>query len=368
MKVKFLFVVFFCSFACAQTNNADENTNAFANGAVQGSGTPHFVPLWLSTNQLGNSVIFQSQAKIGIGTQAPTAGVDIRAVASVLALSVHGGNFSPTRANGGDGMHVKGGDGDPGFDGDVGGAGIVVTGGNGTAGGTAIFAVGGRGPIQGGAGGVFVAGNNLGDGIDVSKAPGCTGTHCVAGNFIGDVFVSGTLTAATKHFRIDHPLDPANKYLIHAGVESSEMKNIYDGMVTLDQAGEAVVQLPSWFDAVNGNVRYQLTAVGTPSPGLYISRKLEHNRFKIGGGVPGGEVSWQITGVRRDRYAQANPLVPEQEKDAIERGHYLNPELYSMPDEKSVQWVRHPAMMRNLAARASGRREVIQMAQEAGSH
>jgi trimeric autotransporter adhesin len=366
MKVQFLFIVLLCSFADAQTNSADELTNA--TGGVQGSGTQHFVPLWLSTNQLGKSAIFQSQTRIGIGTPTPRAQVDIRAGASVLGLSVQGGNFSPARANGTDGIHVKAGDGDPSFDGDVGGAGIVVAGGNGTTGGTGVFARGGRGPIQGGTGGVFVAGDNLGDGIDVSKAPGCSGTGCVAGNFIGDVLVSGTLTAATKHFRIDHPLDPANKYLVHAGVESSEMKNIYDGVVTLDQAGEAIVQLPSWFDAVNGNARYQLTAVGVPGPGLYISQKVEHNRFKISGGVPGGEVSWQITGVRRDRYAEANPLIPEQEKDAIERGYYINPELYGMPDEKNVQWARHPAVMQNLAARTSGRGEVTQISQKAGLH
>ena len=368
MKLRLCLSVFlFCSFfyaqsgAYAQSGSAAEisNTNA---GPVNGSGTPQFVPLWVGTTQLGNSGIFQCCGKkFGIGTKTPQAQLDIHAGASNLGLSVHGGNFSPTgaNANGADGMHVKAGEGDPSFDGDSGGTGIVVTGGSGTSGGgTGIFATGGSGLTQGGAGGVFIAGDNLGDGIDVSKAPGCSGEGCIAGNFMGDVVIRGTLIATTKNFRIDHPLDPANKYLVHASVESSEMKNIYDGMVTLDKAGEAVVQLPHWFDSLNVNVRYQLTAVGAPGPGLYIAQKVSGNRFKIAGGSPGGEVSWQLTGVRQDRYAQSNPLVPEQEKGASERGYYLNPELFGAPEEKSVDWARHPALMRQLAAKQAGRHAV----------
>ena len=40
------------------------------------------------------------------------------------------------------------------------------------------------------------------------------------------------------------------------------MKNIYDGVVTLDVYGEAEVQLPAWFEALNTDFRYQLTAIG----------------------------------------------------------------------------------------------------------
>jgi hypothetical protein len=84
--------------------------------------------------------------------------------------------------------------------------------------------------------------------------------NCLAGKFEGDVDVTGTLTAAVKHFRIDDPIDPANKYLVHTAVESSEMKNIYDGTVVLDPRGTATVALPAWFEAENGDFRYQLTA------------------------------------------------------------------------------------------------------------
>jgi hypothetical protein len=61
-------------------------------------------------------------------------------------------------------------------------------------------------------------------------------------DFYSTVFMPALL-CPLKFFRIDHPLDPANKYLNHSAVESPDMKNIYDGVVTLDADGEAVVEL-----------------------------------------------------------------------------------------------------------------------------
>src|SRR5205807_7663639 len=96
----------------------------------------------------------------------------------------------------------------------------------------------------------------------------------LAGSFTGNVNITGTLSSGVKDFRIDHPVDPANKYLVHASVESSEMINLYSGNVPLDANGEAVVHLPDWFEALNRDFRYQLTAVGASSPGLYIAREI----------------------------------------------------------------------------------------------
>jgi hypothetical protein len=170
----------------------------------------------------------------------------------------------------------------------------------------------------------------------------------IAGVFSGDVNVSGTLSAATKDFKIDHPLDPANKFLVHASVESSEMKTIYDGAVTLDANGEAVVELPAWFEALNTDFRYGLTCVGGYAP-VYIAQKIKNNAFKIAGGTPGLEVDWQVTGVRRDPYAKAHPLVVEVEKPAKERGYYLHPKLYNQSPQRSLEWAAHPEMMEKLA-------------------
>lgn len=101
--------------------------------------------------------------------------------------------------------------------------------------------------------------------------------------------------------------------------------------------------LPPWFEAVNDNFRYQLTAVGRSSPGLYIAEEISNEHFRIAGGVPGTKVSWQVTGVRKDAYAKAHPLVIEQLKNARERGHYIHPELYGAPEERDVEWARNPA-------------------------
>lgn len=61
-----------------------------------------------------------------------------------------------------------------------------------------------------------------------------------AGFFLGDVDVDGDLSKAGGSFKIDHPLDPANKYLYHSFVESPDMMNIYNGNVTTDAEGKAV--------------------------------------------------------------------------------------------------------------------------------
>lgn len=149
-----------------------------------------------------------------------------------------------------------------------------------------------------------------------------------AGLFYGNTWTVGTLYKNAGAFRIDHPLDPANKYLNHSFVESPDMKNIYDGVAILDVAGAAVVELPAWFEALNKDFRYQLTAIGAPAPGLYIAQEIKDNRFAIAGGAPNMKVSWQVTGIRHDPYAEQYRIPVEQDKPADARGTYLFPEGY----------------------------------------
>jgi len=162
--------------------------------------------------------------------------------------------------------------------------------------------------------------------------------------FDGKVRVNGTLTKSAGSFLIDHPLDPANQYLSHSFVESPDMKNIYDGVVVLDASGEATVSMPDWFQALNGDekyqsdYRYQLTPIGAAMPGLYIAQKIEGNTFRIAGGAPGMEVSWQVTGIRHDPYAEANRIPVEQPKPANEQGTYLFPALYGQPASLGVNY------------------------------
>jgi hypothetical protein len=150
----------------------------------------------------------------------------------------------------------------------------------------------------------------------------------------GNMNVAGNLSKGGGSFKIDHPLDPANKYLYHSFVESPDMMNIYNGLVTLDARGSAWIIMPDYFEALNRDFRYQLTSIGGPQPNLYVRKEMSGNRFKISGGEPGGRVSWQVTGVRQDAWANANRIPVEVEKPAAERGHYLHPELYETAAEQ----------------------------------
>jgi hypothetical protein len=176
----------------------------------------------------------------------------------------------------------------------------------------------------------------------------------LAADLIGNVNVAGTLYAEAKNFLIDDPADPSGRYLYHASVESSKMMNIYDGTVVLDANGEAVVELPSWFQGLNTDFCYQLTAIGAPGPDLYVAEEVYDNRFKIAGGKPGMKVSWQVTGARQDPYAKAHPLNVEVQKPERERGYYFHPELYGAPPEKNVEWARHPEVMKRIKEMGQG--------------
>ena len=148
-----------------------------------------------------------------------------------------------------------------------------------------------------------------------------------AGFFVGNVLVQGTLSKSAGSFIIDHPLDPANRTLSHAFVESPDMMNVYNGNVMLDASGEAWVELPEWFEALNSDYRYQLTCIGAFAP-VYVASEIEGNRFKIGGGTSGLKVSWQVTGIRRDAYAERYRIPVEKDKDRP--GTYLCPECFGV--------------------------------------
>ncbi len=163
----------------------------------------------------------------------------------------------------------------------------------------------------------------------------------------GDLVVSGAISKGGGGFRIDHPLDPENKYLQHSFVESSDMMNMYNGNATLDANGEAWIELPEWFEAVNKDFRYQLTCIGGYAP-VYIAEKISDNRFKIAGGRSGLEVSWQVTGIRQDSFAQANRIPVEKLKALEERGSYLHPEAFGLPKERGAGWARKARRLKDV--------------------
>lgn len=159
--------------------------------------------------------------------------------------------------------------------------------------------------------------------------------------------------SGTKSFQIDHPMDPANKYLNHYCTESPEVLNAYRGTVTLDASGGAWVHLPPYFARINKEPSYTLTAVGAAMPLLHIATEIDERTlaagaaaaptddvpacsFRIEGGVPGARVSWRIEAVRNDRWVQTYGAPVETEKQGREKGAYQYPELYGQPKETGL--------------------------------
>lgn len=146
------------------------------------------------------------------------------------------------------------------------------------------------------------------------------------------VFSNGDLGATgAKTFIIDHPEDPENKMLKHFSIESNEVLNMYRGMAELDANGQAVVELPTYFDDININPSYQLTAVGTPQQ-PYVLQEIQGNQFIVAG-APNTKVSWTVYADRNDEYMQQNPEKAQEVvvKTGERAGKYLNPELYGQP-------------------------------------
>jgi hypothetical protein len=249
-------------------------------------------------------------------------------------LSGLGGEATTVDTQGGYGVYGQGGA--PNVSSSFGGfGGVFYGGGNSSA--TVLAAVGVY--AQGGDSAIDGSG---GDGIEAFAGyPSDNVTYGFAGFFDGTVWVNGNLTKAGGSFAIDHPTDPDHKYLYHSFVESPDMKNIYDGNVVTDGSGTAVVQMPDWFEALNRDFRYQLTVIGQFAQAI-VASKIASGQFVIKTDKPGVEVSWQVTGIRQDAWANAHRIPLEVEKAAADQGHYLHPELFGHAGEPDIHELHHP--------------------------
>jgi hypothetical protein len=157
----------------------------------------------------------------------------------------------------------------------------------------------------------------------------------------GSASIAGALAKGSGTFVIDHPLDPKNKLLFHSFVESPDVMNIYDGIATLDEKGEATIQLPDYFTALNKDFRYLATPIDGDMPDLHVSVEVHHPwfglghtpEFSIAGGIPKGRISWQVTGIRHDPFIEAHPIIPVVEKSSstlVDKGTFLFPEYYAL--------------------------------------
>jgi hypothetical protein len=165
-----------------------------------------------------------------------------------------------------------------------------------------------------------------------------SGGNSAAAQFFGDVSVQGMMAKTGGTFKIDHPQDPANKYLIHSFVESPDMMNIYNGNITTDANGEAVVSMPGYFEAENIDFRYQLTVIGTFAQAIVL-KEISNNKFVVKTDKPNVKVSWMVTGVRNDLWAQNRRVIPEVEKTGADKGKYLHPEYYGKGNEARIGWI-----------------------------
>ncbi len=149
----------------------------------------------------------------------------------------------------------------------------------------------------------------------------------------GNAHVTGTISKGAGTFAIDHPLDPKAMLLYHSFVESPDVKNVYDGIVTLDERGEAEIPLPSYFIALNKDFRYLATPFDGAMPDLHLKNPVNRSffdgdiSFEIAGGTPGGRVSWQVTGVRHDAFIREHPVeieVPKSSETIVPQGECLH--------------------------------------------
>ena len=97
-----------------------------------------------------------------------------------------------------------------------------------------------------------------------------------------------------------------------------------------------MVTLPEYFAALNRNFRYQLTVIGQFAQAI-VGDEIANHRFTIKADKPRVKVSWQVTGIRQDAWANKHRIKVEEAKPEPDRGCFLHPGLYDQPEERHVE-------------------------------
>jgi len=177
--------------------------------------------------------------------------------------------------------------------------------------------------------------NRGGNSTGTNWAVGVFGQNPHAGTNDWAVFSNGWFGATSKAFFIDHPLDPENKYLLHATVEGPEPYNLYRGVVTTDASGRAVVHLPDYFEAANKDFSYYLQPIGTFAQ-VIVEEEVRNNEFVIRTDKPNVKVSWMVVATRDDPYMRYFWKPTVIEKSPEHRGKYLVPQVYGKDDSYGI--------------------------------
>jgi hypothetical protein len=327
--------------------------NVGITGLISG-GTTNYVPKFTSATAIGNSGIYQNGAKFGIGTITPVGTLTIVSSADTELIFLnetgtptvygterieYGGTTDANRvAMLGTSIRTYAdikGTGVEGAGPQLGiygfgesNTGTQVTGTEGDSYGSGTYSVG----VAGFADKATSTAPTNAYGLYGYAQNGATN---YAAYLDGNVFINGSCAKLGGTFKIDHPLDPANKYLYHSFVESPDMMNVYNGNTTTDATGTAVVTLPDYFEALNKDFRYQLTVIGVFAQAI-VSKEVSANTFEIKTNIPNVKVSWQVTGIRHDVWADAHRVVPEVEKESFNKGKYLTAKEYGKTDDLRI--------------------------------
>jgi hypothetical protein len=81
-----------------------------------------------------------------------------------------------------------------------------------------------------------------------------------------------------------------------------------------------------------------LTILGDEFAQARISSEIESNHFTIKTDKPNIKVSWQVTGIRQDPYANAHRIPVEEEKPAEDQGTYMHPEEWGQPESLGINY------------------------------
>jgi hypothetical protein len=101
--------------------------------------------------------------------------------------------------------------------------------------------------------------------------------------------------------------------------------------------------LPDYFEALNRDLRYQLTVIGQFAQAI-VTEEVRGNQFSIRTDRPEVRVSWQVTGIRQDPWANAHRPEIEEAKSEEERGRFLAAEEHGEPATAGIFYIEAEAI------------------------